>query len=202
MSSPGRERLAEFHSEEVVAVCVSDINDFRLEIAGAFGDGSRGGQRGAGYFKRNLRQGPKRAVDRNQSSAGGDVHRGGELQKIFAVFTMTADENRNGKRKTIPRASFHFRLFAIQTVTPLNRFLPMFRTFGAKQITEIRGINRLSAMICRNSRAGARFHLISLALGASVLPVFQVNVRLRIGKHLPKVTNILHFSLTLHSFVA
>jgi hypothetical protein len=151
MGSPCRERLAEFHSEEVVTVCVSDVNDFRLEIARAFWDGSRGGQWGAGYFKRNLRQGPKRAVYGNQRSASRNVHRGGELQKVFAVFTMTADENRNGKRQTIPRTSFHFRLFAIQTVTPLNRFWPIFRTFGAKQITEIRGINRLLCMICRNS---------------------------------------------------
>jgi hypothetical protein len=28
---------------------------------------------------------------------------------------MTTDENRNGKRKPVPGASFHFRLFAIQT---------------------------------------------------------------------------------------
>ena len=145
MGSAYRERLAKFHSEEVVAVCMSDVNDFSLEVARAFWDGSRRGQWGAGYFKRNLRQGPKRAVDGNQSSARGNVHRGGELQKIFAVFTMTTDENRNGKWQTLRRTAFHFRLFAIQTVTPLNRFWPMFRTFGAKQTTEIRDINRLSA---------------------------------------------------------
>jgi len=115
MGSPCRERLAEFHSEEVVAVSMGDINDFRLEIAGALGDRSRRGQWGAGYFKRNLRQGPKGAVYSNQGSPGGNVHRRGELQKVFAVFTMTTDENRNGKRKPVPRASFHFRLFAIQT---------------------------------------------------------------------------------------
>lgn len=181
---------------------MGDVNDFRLEIAGTLRDGGRGGQRSAGYFQRNLRQGPKRAVYGDQRSPGGNVHRRCELQKVFAVFTMTADENRNRKRKSIPGASFYFRLFTIQTVTPLNRFSVCYRTFGAKQITEIRDINGLSAMICRNSTAGARFHPLLLGCGTVALPVIQVNVRLRIGKHLPKVTNILHFSLTLHSFVA
>jgi len=121
MRSPRRERLAKFHSEEMIAVCMGDMNDFCLQIARALGDGSRCRQWGAGDLERNLCQRPQRAVYGNQRSPGGNVHRRGELQEVFAVLAVTTDENGNGKRKTIPGAAFDFRLLAIQTVTLLNR---------------------------------------------------------------------------------
>lgn len=102
-----------------------------------------------------------------------------------------------GPRRVVP-----FPAFCDPNLTPPIDFVRYPRTFGAKQTTEITGVNRISTTIYRNSTAGARFRPSPLILSASALPVFQVNGGLKIGKHLPKVTNILHFSLTLHSFVA
>ena len=65
-------------------------------------------------------------MHRNQHSSGGNIHCRGKLQEIFAILTMAANENRNGERKTIPRASFYFRLLAMQNLTPLKSILACF----------------------------------------------------------------------------
>ena len=62
----------------------------------------------------------------DQSSASGNIHCCGEFEEILAILTVTADENRHGEWKAVPCASFRIRLVAIQTVTPLNRFWPVF----------------------------------------------------------------------------
>src|SRR5215475_4488544 len=126
MCDPRGERLAEFHSKEMIASGMGDMNDFRLQIARALGNGGSCSQWGTGDLERNLRQRPQRAVYGNQGSASGNIHRRGKFEEVFAVFTVTAYENRNGQRKTVTRTSFHFRLLAIQTVTPLYLFWPVF----------------------------------------------------------------------------
>lgn len=62
----------------------------------------------------------------NQHTPSGNIHSGSKLEEVLAVLTVTANENRNGKGKTIPRASLHFRLSAIQDLTPLKSILACF----------------------------------------------------------------------------
>jgi len=57
--------LAEFHSEKVIAVRMSDSDDFGMQIPRVFADWSGCGKRGTGNFQGNLCWRPQRTVNRN-----------------------------------------------------------------------------------------------------------------------------------------
>jgi hypothetical protein len=115
---------------------MSNTNDFRAETASIFRYRRRRGQGRAGDFEQNLCLKPQRAVHCHQSAPGGDIHSRGKFEKVLTVRLLTSDKYRNCEREPYPRASFHFRLSAIQPKRPLTRFSRSNRTYWAKQIAQ------------------------------------------------------------------
>ena len=86
-----------FHSKQMVTFAMGYPDNFRSQISRTLGNGGRSCKRGARDFERNLRCWPKRAMYRNQGSAGGDIYRGGKFEEVFAALIAAADKNGDGK---------------------------------------------------------------------------------------------------------
>ncbi len=171
MNARRQERLAEFHSKEVITVGMGHTNDFRPQISRVLSDRRRRCQWSAGDFERNLGLGPQGTVDRNQGSAGGNVQRGGKFQEVLAVLLMAADENWNRKGQTRPLTSLQFRLSAIQNSMPPKAGLTVLPHLRGQTNHTKNGDYELLTDNCRQLGQEMRF-LSAIAVSALVILAF------------------------------
>ena len=102
--------MGELQTDQVITFRVSYPDGAGAHATGSFGQGSRGGQRGAGDFEQNPCRKRQRAADGNQSSASGNIQCGGEFEEFFSLVVAAANEDRDSEGQTYPLAAFCFRL--------------------------------------------------------------------------------------------
>src|SRR5207245_1232345 len=80
-----RERMREFHSDQVVAFRVVYAKCPRTQRARSFGQGSGRGEGRAGYFQQNLRGQRQRTANRYERTPSGDVKGCGKVEERVAL---------------------------------------------------------------------------------------------------------------------
>src|ERR1700730_6574919 len=107
--------MGKLEANQMVAVGVGHPEGSRTEIADRLGQRMGGSQRCTGNFEQNLLCERQRAANRDQGAAGGDVKRGGELQKLFSSFVAATNKYRYSDGETRPFAALCFRIQTLQT---------------------------------------------------------------------------------------
>src|SRR6476646_6644464 len=99
----------------MIAIRVGDPHSSGAQIAGRLGQRVSHGQGRTGNLEQNLRGERQRAAHSDQGAAGGNIKRGGELQKLLAFFVAAAHKHWYRDRETWPLTALCFRIQTLQT---------------------------------------------------------------------------------------